>query len=115
MLNGEGKCDGISYTYSYLLNQFGIKTSVLWGKAEGEEMHSWNIVFLDGEPYLTDVTFDLGSSHCYLNLNDEIFSKDHWYYKNIICNSLESNWFFRRGLYFTDGQQIKDYFRTTYN
>ena len=54
---GEGLsvCQGYAMAYMYLLEQVGIESdlcssSALW--------HSWNIVYIDGQPYYTDVTWD---------------------------------------------------------
>ena len=48
-------CDGYTKAYIYLLNRVGIKSIYC---SSQELNHSWNIVYINGIPYHTDVTFD---------------------------------------------------------
>ena len=54
---GEGLsvCQGYALAYMYLLEQVGIESDLC---SSSELWHSWNIVYIDGQPYYTDVTWD---------------------------------------------------------
>lgn len=62
LLNGKANCEGYSKTAAYLLNRMGIKTYVIVGESssgnENPERHMWNVVEIDGKPYVMDVTWD---------------------------------------------------------
>lgn len=57
-------CDGYSRAYQYLLQKAGICCLMICGTAgedeDSAEPHSWNMVFLDGDWYETDCTWDDG-------------------------------------------------------
>lgn len=48
-------CQGYALAYMYLLDRVGIKNSYCSSDALN---HAWNIVYIDGKPYHTDVTWD---------------------------------------------------------
>ena len=52
---GLGVCQGYALAYMYLLEQVGIESDLCMSQ---DLWHSWNIVYLDGVPYYTDVTWD---------------------------------------------------------
>ena len=56
LMKGKGICGGFSYLGYYVLNRVGIKTEYI-----SNEPHAWNMVNIDGENYLTDITWGAGS------------------------------------------------------
>lgn len=81
-------CDGYSYAYEYLLQKAGIRSTLLSGIAGDTEetagKHSWNIVYLDGDWYEVDATWDdisveeLTSDSEYSEITEEAIN-DEWY------------------------------------
>ncbi len=79
LVNKKALCEGYSRAMQLLLEECGIPATVVTGVADGED-HMWNSVFLQGEWYNVDVTWDdmVGeTSHEYFNLSDEMVSHDH--------------------------------------
>ena len=83
LVNGQTVCAGYSHAFQYLMQKMGIPCSYVLGYAQGG-YHSWNLVQLDGEHYMMDVTWDdpLGSPperyiYNYFNLTEQGISVDH--------------------------------------
>ena len=83
LVNGQTVCAGYSHAFQYLMQKMGIPCSYILGYAQGG-YHSWNLVQLDGEHYMMDVTWDdpLGSPperyiYNYFNLTEQGISVDH--------------------------------------
>lgn len=83
LVNGQTVCAGYSHAFQYMMQKMGIPCSYILGYAEGG-YHAWNLVMLDGEHYVMDVTWDdpLGSPperYCYdyFNLTEQKMSADH--------------------------------------
>ena len=82
---GEAACYGYSKAYQCLLNAAGIRARTITGDSdngEGNLMgHAWNLVWLDGDCYYVDVTWDdlddLISHSCFAISLTKI-SKDHY-------------------------------------
>lgn len=84
LVGGRAACYGYSKAYQYLLNAVGIRARTITGlgyDANGEGSgHAWNQVWIDGNCYFTDVTWDDWEDvtiHAYFMLDLEIFSIDH--------------------------------------
>lgn len=76
LVNKYGVCESYSEAFHALLDAVGIKATDVVGTAGGG--HKWNAVYLDGEWYMCDITFDdpLGGDpddayHYYFNLTSE--------------------------------------------
>ena len=52
----ETVCAGYSRCFAFMMHKMGIPCAVLIGDAGGA--HSWNLLFLDGDYYVMDVTWD---------------------------------------------------------
>ena len=55
-------CDGYSHAYEFILQQLGFYVTVIYGDAGGSRSnasgHAWNAVYLNGNWYEVDVTWD---------------------------------------------------------
>jgi hypothetical protein len=84
-----GVCEGLAKFVKIVLNYLEVDCLVATGKAatsmnkfRGSERHAWNIVFVEGDPYHLDVTFDLSQTekikrYDYFNLSDDEIKIDH--------------------------------------
>ena len=88
LVDGVAVCSGYSRATMLLLKKAGIDSMLVAGvgksASQGTVSHMWNIVWLDGEPYHLDVTWDDPVndnmniiSHLYFNLTDAEISVDH--------------------------------------
>lgn len=114
--NGEGVCQGYRLAYELLLTLAGVKATYL---TSTKMNHSWNAVYLDGQYYQVDPTWDdtratNGISHKFFLRTDEEFAtaaSPHYgwsnSYENIVCTSTKySNWFVHdveSRMYYCDG------------
>ena len=99
LLEGKGVCEGITEAYSLLMTSFGVRCTKIGGRFIGSETgHSWNISYIDGQPYHTDVTSDLSGYHRYFNCDDKMFSKTHVFKRFVACDSTEANYYHRNGV-----------------
>lgn len=79
LVEGKAVCAGYARTYQYLLRMAGIESWYVTGISEGQG-HGWNLVYLDGKCYYTDVTWDdneSGTRHTYFMLSLEQMSSTH--------------------------------------
>ena len=78
LVNGIAVCDGYSSAYRYLLEQVGIKAEfcLSW-----DLNHIWNIVYIDGEAYHVDVTWDdpVSDTEGYVSHKNFMVSSDMLY------------------------------------
>lgn len=89
LIEGRAVCTGYAEAYQLLLAAVGIESSILTGytiDATGyQEAHAWNMVWLGGKCYFTDVTWDdpfvdgvQQLRHTYFNMSLEQLSADHF-------------------------------------
>lgn len=82
LVNGKAVCEGYARAYQLLLYEFGIKSTLATGVANGEG-HMWNIVNIGNYNYHVDVTWDDREEegampfHAYFNLTDIEITKTH--------------------------------------
>lgn len=57
LINGIAVCDGYTKAAQILLNRLGIENEYVVGYGNGD-LHSWNLVKLDGDYYFMDITWD---------------------------------------------------------
>jgi len=106
MAGKKGVCDGISKAAAFLLNSFGVESSVVTGKSrEDGGPHAWNVVRIDRQWYNTDVTFDLRKGagepiRFYLNMDDAMTSRTHIQKISGRCGSKKRNHYVMGGTYF---------------
>ena len=80
---GETVCAGYASAFAYLMQRLNIDNFLVRGNAG--ENHLWNVVFLDGEYYAMDVTWDdpLGNPantyvYSYFNVTDALMSESRY-------------------------------------
>ncbi len=86
LIKGTGVCQAYAEVTKLLLNRVGIECDVVVGTSR-DENHAWNIVKLDDEYYMLDVTWNDPTTeeegeeeyvyYDYFNLTQEQFLKDH--------------------------------------
>ncbi|MCR4694696.1 MAG: hypothetical protein K5773_05195 [Pseudobutyrivibrio sp.] len=107
-------CQGYADAAWYLLDQLGIKSTIITGQANGES-HAWNLVYLDNAYYYMDVTWgnskymDLDNStakrvnYAYLAMTTEEIGQTHTITSTFPvpeCLSTADNYYYHNGLYF---------------
>ena len=85
LIHGEAACYGYSKAYQCLLNAAGIRARTITGDClDGNGKlagHAWNQVWLDGDCYYTDVTWDDQDEfvhHAYFAISLEKMSEEHF-------------------------------------
>lgn len=84
LIHGEAACYGYSKAYQCLLNAAGIRARTITGESPDENGklsgHAWNQIWLDGDCYYADVTwddFEVLTMHKYFAVSLEDISRDH--------------------------------------
>ena len=83
LLYGRAACEGYAEAFALLLRLAGIPCSAvggIGGTGDDTEPHAWNIVSIDGDYALVDVTWDDGDeyiSHGWFNITSEEMARDH--------------------------------------
>jgi len=116
LINGVAVCDGYAEAFDLLLKRVGIKSELIYGSLDGE-LHAWNLVEINGKDYFVDVTANdpINNENNYMkytffNVPFSFMTKGHTFEKDYpFVNSIEDNYFFRRGLYFESIESINSY------
>ena len=88
IINRKATCEGIAKFVKRSLDYLAVDNIIVLGKAidpsDGSkpERHAWNMVFIEGESYHLDVTFDMtimvrANRYDYFNLSDNDIKKEH--------------------------------------
>ena len=85
LVRGKSVCAGYTRAYQYLLHKAGIRSWYVSGHsmnpATGDwESHAWNLLFLNGKCYYTDVTWDDQGAelfHAFFMLSSEEMHRTH--------------------------------------
>ena len=104
VLNKSAVCEGIAKFVKLSLDCLGVRNLVVHGKARNPmddsilERHAWNIVFIEGNAYHLDVTFDMEARgtarrYDYFNLADKDIKKD----RTIISDAPACSTIWQRG------------------
>jgi len=110
LIKGTGVCQAYAEATEILLNLVGIECKLVTGTSKGES-HAWNIVKLDGEYYMLDVTFDDPTpdepgqvNYNYFNVTADKLSQDHNWdsSKWPIANGTKYNYFIYNNLVVND-------------
>ena len=117
----KAQCEGIAKAVKVLLNAVDVKCIVVTGDSvkSGQSVpHAWNIVDIDGEPYQSDVTWDIGAmgqsrhriAHDYFNLTDELMNQDHKADSSLPeCKSKKANYYVQKGCSFQMRHRLMAY------
>lgn len=113
LIEGKSICSGYAKATQLLLSVLDMKSLIITGKATDDsgnvENHMWNIVYVDGEPYHLDATWNDPVSenegnlrHVYFNLNTEELSATHsdFSINYIECLATQANYFRMTGKMF---------------
>lgn len=85
LVEGKAVCEGYAEALQCLLQRVGIQSVQVYGygvnpQTGGTENHAWNLVRIDGEYYLTDLTWNDQNNvllYAYFNQTTAVFSEDH--------------------------------------
>ena len=130
-LKKESVCMGYAKGVQYLLEKLGVQCVTLTGYAGGES-HAWNMVFIDGEPYLLDATWGDPSytnevleeetfiNYAYLCVTTKELEQTHTldaYISIPECVAVQNNYYVREGQYLEayDKEQVRELFQKTKN
>ena len=113
LVSGSAICDGYARALQLLLTAAGIKATVVEGFSENGAAHMWDVVYLAGEPYFVDPTWDDALDtpvHAYCNVTTAGLSASHtmnfWFPIPPTCSATKFNYYLVRNLYVTttDGE-----------
>ncbi len=76
LVNGQTVCAGYARAFQYIMIELGIPTYYVSGYSTQD--HAWNIIFLDGEYYNVDLTWNNSNkNHQYFNIADKDIAITH--------------------------------------
>lgn len=127
LVNNYCNCEGYSRSAVYLLKKLGVRSCVIPGTAirrnGSRSNHMWNKVWLNGSPYMMEITFDDyrlvngsggsatdGVSHIYLNLSWNDISRNHILDDSAQgkdCTREDMMYFRKNGMYFSTYEEAK--------
>lgn len=132
IVNGQAICTGYAAAFRYLCNQVGIPVLMVYGYTNPFQLHSWNLVLVDGAWYQVDVTWmdqETYQDNTYLLATDFQLSSDHFnrHYLKVpqgetplhtitlpVCDSTENSWFVQEEQLFQNAETavtfLKKYF-----
>ncbi len=117
MVYHQSVCLGYAKAMQYLLEQVGVKSTIVEGIAASGEAHAWNMLQIGGAYYFTDVTWGdssytngnsvvkvlSGINYDYLNITSDELEHTHTI-DNVVpiprCVEIQDNYYVREGLYF---------------
>ena len=117
LVEGKAVCEGYAEALQCLLQRVGIQSIQVYGESR-EENHAWNMVRIDGDYYLVDLTWndqDTMLLYAYFNQTSAVFNEDHtkWrvghnantnselncdVFDLPVCTATKENYFIKNGL-----------------
>lgn len=106
LVEGKTVCSGYAKAFQLILKELGYDCTYVTGDAG--ERHGWNCVYLDGEGYYVDITWDDRDfekevpMYDYAFINDEALNRTHQIdmeFDPPVCNATEYNYFVKRNYY----------------
>jgi hypothetical protein len=117
---GRARCQGYANAYQLCMWATGVECYMITGVAGPENgPHAWNIVKLNGQYYLSDVTWDDGdgvpTAYAYFNVSTAEFvrhtAEDFWYDWNMpACNRMDMSLFVMYDSYVEEREDLKTEF-----
>ncbi len=113
LVNGLCVCEGYSKAFQLIMQNLGYECILAWGEGI-DDLHSWNMLKLDGDYYYFDLTWDDegdtvdddgkmiyadGNSHNYFAVTSKEFAREHKTedFEYPLCTATEYNYFYREG------------------
>ena len=104
LVNGVAICDGYARALQLLCLAAEIKSSVVEGFSADGKTHMWNLVYLSGEPYYVDPTWDdtlTQPVHAYFNVTTADIASSHtlsfWFPIPPSCTATKYNYYLHTG------------------
>lgn len=106
LVNGKTVCSGYAKAYQLIMYELGYDCTYVSGEAG--ESHGWNCVYIDGEGYFVDVTWDDYDYedevplYNYAFITNEMLEKTHTIkmpFETTFCDNKEYNYFVKNGYY----------------
>ena len=106
LVNGKTVCAGYAKAFQLIMHQLGYDCTYVVGDAG--EAHAWNCVYLDGDGYFIDVTWDDHDYekeipvYNYFLITGNDLSKTHTIddtFQVPVCTASEYNYFVKKGFY----------------
>lgn len=117
LINGTGVCQAYAEAAKLLLNKVGIDCEIVTGTANGGD-HAWNIVKINNEYYMLDITWDDPAPdkkgevrYNYFNVSADQLSQDHiWDTRNWpVAKGTEFNYYNYNNLVVNNYQEFKQF------
>lgn len=124
IVGNKAVCSGYARGAKYIFDKIGVKSYLVTGTAgqNGKsEKHMWNTVYIDGEPYYLDITWDDGdyafgeAGYAYFNVTSDSIKTTHKpdYPDGSKCAATQNNYYIRENLYFTEADS--DFLQRVYD
>ena len=107
LVNGKTVCSGFAKAFQLIMHEMGYDCTYVVGEAG--EAHGWNCIYLDGEGYFIDVTWDNADFekgevplYNYAFITSETLEKTHTVdmpFETPVCTATEYDFFLRKGYY----------------
>ena len=106
----QARCAGYAKAFTYALDKLGIESEVISGDSinrQGQSVaHAWNLIYIDGEPYYFDITwndeFDGKITYDWFAVTSDEFKVTHFPndgYKWVEADSLSGCYYRKNGMY----------------
>lgn len=106
LIDGKTVCAGFAKAFQLILTELGYDCSYVAGDAGGP--HAWNCVYLDGDGYYIDVTWDNRDLeneipfYNYALINDDMLKITHQpdtRFESPVCTATDYNYYIRKNYY----------------
>ncbi len=113
LVDGEAVCSGYSAAFQYITEELGYECFRVNGEGMNTASHQWNCIFIDGDYYYIDVTWDDPSGksegvevfHDYFCITTEELLLTHTIDEGQLvheCTSTDLDYYINKGFYFSE-------------